>query len=573
MRSPARVNVLAARAMTKTFAMLSVPGTFVNAAAAPEAGRRVANTEFLKALVRHGTFDRFCLFIGENGDRIDIDKLAAEQGLLSSDRLIVRHLLDLPRAFADGDINVMHHASHVERYFDLVWLRDRFAAPAHPAIPVTGQIHSLSYPDLMKDYLRALLHPPGPHDAIFCSSVAGQLVLQRSFEDARAALRRIGAAPPPAAFATPVVPLGVDVDRMRGGDRAAMRARLGITADEIVILGLGRFSEYDKMDLFPLLQVFRGVLSRRAPGEPPCRLLLAGARQGTQTPKMIELWAQAQGVGASVILHVDFPEADKPHLLAAADVFVSPCDNLQETFGLSVIEAMAAGLPVVVSDFDGYKDTVTPDVGVRVPTRWNPELERLSDLGSILYARPLHLLLGQSVEVDLSALEQALFDLCADAGRRARLSAAAAARARLLYDWKQVVRGYETIWAELSQGTFVAPAGMPPHHPAALRFATVFAHYPTETIDSKRVVQRTPLSRVLCGKENGYFIYPELRPVFEGADVLAALGQAESPTTVAQVLAAVEDRWPAGEDWRAMALVAWLLKHGLLASPMPSAVV
>mgnify|MGYP001333871824 CR=1 FL=1 len=40
-----------------------------------------------------------------------------------------------------------------------------------------------------------------------------------------------------------------------------------------------------------------------------------------------------------------------------ADVFVSLSDNIQETFGLAPVEAMASGLPVVVSDWDGYKDT------------------------------------------------------------------------------------------------------------------------------------------------------------------------------------------------------------------------
>jgi glycosyltransferase involved in cell wall biosynthesis len=555
--------------MKKTFAMLSVPGTFVSAAATPPAGRLVANTEFVKALARHGSFDRFCFFIGENGDHDEIDRLAALCGLTASagaDRLLVRHLLDLPRSFADGDVSVVHHASHVERFLDLVWLRDRFASPNHPAIPVTGQIHSLSYPDLMKDYLRALFHPPGPHDAIFCSSLGGQIVLQRSFDDARAALQRIGATPPPAAFDTPLVPLGVDVDRMRSGDRAATRARLRIAADEIVILGLGRFSEYDKMDLFPLLQIFQGVAAQHPPGAPPVRLLLAGARQGTQTPKMVELWAQALGVSAAVTLHVDFPEAEKPDLLAASDVFVSPCDNLQETFGLSVIEAMAAGLPVVVSDFDGYKDTVSPDAGVRVPTRMNVDLDRLSDLGSILYARPLHLLLGQSVEVDLPTFTHALVTLCADGDRRALLGAGAAARARRLYDWKPVVHEYEAVWHALGAAPFVPRPGTPPHHPAGLRFGSVFAHYPTESIDDSRVVRRTKLSRVLCGKENGYFVYPELRHVFSGSEVLVALAAAESPTPLGQVIAAASGRWPPDEGWRAKALVTWLLKHGLLAT-------
>src|SRR6202012_4988597 len=45
-------------------------------------------------------------------------------------------------------------------------------------------------------------------------------------------------------------------------------------------------------------------------------------------------------------------------LWAGADVFVSLVDNIQETFGITPVEAMAAGLPVVVSDWDGYRCTV-----------------------------------------------------------------------------------------------------------------------------------------------------------------------------------------------------------------------
>ena len=54
---------------------------------------------------------------------------------------------------------------------------------------------------------------------------------------------------------------------------------------------------------------------------------------------------------------------------SGADVFLFLIDNIQETFGLAPIEGMAAGLPLLVSDWDGMKDTVTPDVGFRVTSR------------------------------------------------------------------------------------------------------------------------------------------------------------------------------------------------------------
>ena len=57
----------------------------------------------------------------------------------------------------------------------------------------------------------------------------------------------------------------------------------------------------------------------------------------------------------------------------SADVFCSLSDNIPETFGLTTIEAMAAGLPVVVTDWDGYKDTVRDGIdGFAVPTMTPP---------------------------------------------------------------------------------------------------------------------------------------------------------------------------------------------------------
>ena len=49
---------------------------------------------------------------------------------------------------------------------------------------------------------------------------------------------------------------------------------------------------------------------------------------------------------------------DVGELWAAADVFLSLVDNIQETFGITPLEAMAAGLPVVASDWDGYRYTM-----------------------------------------------------------------------------------------------------------------------------------------------------------------------------------------------------------------------
>jgi D-inositol-3-phosphate glycosyltransferase len=545
-----------------TFATLALPGTYLGPAGQPLVGRLVANTEFLRALFRHGAFARYCFFVGEATDKESLHQLFVEPGHLSPDRMITPNLLELPAAIAAGAVSVLHHAAHIEQLFDLVWLRDRYA---RAALPVTGQIHSLSYPRLMPAYARGALHPPGAGDAIFCSSSAGRTVVERSFAAAAAAVTTAGRPAQPLACELPVIPLGVDVAALRGGDRAGTRARLGIPADAVVLLALGRFTEYDKMDLFPLVQVFARARARRAAGAPPLSLLLAGARQGTKTPEMLALWAKVFGVTEGITFSIDFAEADKRHLLAAADIFVSPTDNLQETFGLSVVEAMAAGLPPIVADFDGYKDTVTFEVGVRVTTRWNPDQSFLSELGPLLYERPLHLLLGQSVEVDLNELEEAIVTLAADDRRRAEMSRRATAHARAHFDWRVVIAAYEAVWRRLAARPQPPTRPATDRHPLAMNFGEIFSHYPSEPLAPARLVARSDVARALCDTHNGYVIYPELKNVFSGDDVMAALAAAgDAPVAIGDLARSLEGRFSWAPTWRASALVTWLIKHGLL---------
>jgi len=545
--------------MPRTFATFASPGTLTGSVAGEVlVGRLVANTEFLKALARHGSFERFLFLAGENGDAAAIEQALVAPGHLARERVVVHNLVNLPLFLASGEIDVLHLASHIESFLDCTWLRDRHA---RAALPVTSQIHSLSYPRHQLFALRALLTPPGPGDAIFCSSQTGREALVASLALAREAARaRLGAVVPPLACELPVVPLGVEVEALRGGDRAGTRRRLGLPEDAFVVLAMGRFTEYDKMDLFPLVQAFQRALGR-ARDRGPMHLVLAGARQGTRTPEMLQQWSELLGVADHVKVEVDFPAGQKRDLLAAADVFVSPCDNPQETFGLTVVEAMAAGLPVIASDYDGYKDTVTPEAGIRVPTRWLADPAFLRDLSPILYERPLHLFLGQGLEVDLAALESALVELYLDAGRRAAMGRAAARRAESIYDWRAVIPRYEAVWRGLAARPFAPAAGAA--HPLGMDYGRVFGHYPTAGWDPARVVRATEAGRAVLGGFQ-HLIYPELRQILSDAEVLEGVRLAGGGLALGDLVAGLALAFPAAPAWRGRVTAAWLLKHGLV---------
>ena len=129
-------------------------------------------------------------------------------------------------------------------------------------------------------------------------------------------------------------------------------------------------------------------------------------------------------------------EEIKHQALAAADIAVSLVDNPQETFGLAVAEAMAAGVPLVVSDWNGYRDLVRDGIdGFRVPTRWASVARQASiPLGwqQLLGLEPYPKVAGalaQLVQVDTQAAEAACLTLLTRSELRRAMGAAARQRA------------------------------------------------------------------------------------------------------------------------------------------------
>ncbi|MFG1805242.1 glycosyltransferase [Streptomyces sp. NPDC049040] len=141
-----------------------------------------------------------------------------------------------------------------------------------------------------------------------------------------------------------LVPNGIDPDRFRfdAAVRAAARGRLGLPPDVYVVAGVGRLVPAKRFDL----------LVRAAAANPDVHLLLAGA--GPERGGLLRLAADLGAADRVTVVGAPDDGPDVPGVLAAADLFVSP--SPEEAFGLAVVEAMAAGLPVLYAACPAIED-------------------------------------------------------------------------------------------------------------------------------------------------------------------------------------------------------------------------
>lgn len=120
---------------------------------------------------------------------------------------------------------------------------------------------------------------------------------------------------------------------------SAFRARHGIADDERVVLYFGRLSHKKGLDT-----LIRAFATLRATA--PCRLVIAGPDDEHLTPRLAALATQLGVADGVTFAGMQSGEA-RLEALAAADVWALPSHT--ENFGNAVVEAMAAGLPVVIS--------------------------------------------------------------------------------------------------------------------------------------------------------------------------------------------------------------------------------
>jgi glycosyltransferase involved in cell wall biosynthesis len=418
-----------------------------------------------------------------------------------------------------------------------------------------------------------IVSPTESYDCLICTSSAVREAIETQMDAVRDYLAyQFGPRRAPELQRT-TIPLGVNVDDFATSEasRKAWRETLDIPEDAVVALYVGRFNLYGKMN--PALMALALEAAAQKTDKP---IYWVNSGWGDSKADEATYHDGARALCPSVQYRaIDGREpGTRFSIWSVGDFFISFSDNIQETFGLTPVEAMAAGLPCVVTDWDGYKDTVRHGLdGFRVPTI-APRPGQGYDLAfrySNSWISYDNYVGGASqfTAIDYAEAAAAIGALVNNPDYRRKLGAQAKAHARAMFDWAAIIPQYQALWGELNARRLAAP---PPEarsatieeNPWRLDPFRLFANYPTEHLTPQTVVRLAPgmtwalAQPLLTGPLATVSTYTH--PTTAEVEQIVAFLGARALASVEEVMAA----FPAARRYFLERSLLWLARFGVL---------
>ena len=549
-------------------------------------GRNAAGESFLRGFLTHSQTKEFWAQV-QNMDHAKhfaqtVQSFARTEPVKAVDKNSMPALAEVGMVYYPGP-GIGEHAFH-RALAGAAGVAGKSTNP-HTAWSLCGITHTTSSAGAMDALANLITAPVQPWDAVICTSTAVKNNVERLLQAQVNYLQeRLGVSKLSLPL-LPVIPLGIHTQDFVFSDlqKSAARQVIGADSNTMVVLFMGRLSFHAKAHPLAMYQALqKAAQSAKLQGQKVV-LVECGWHANEFIDKAYQEAAKLACPDVRVITLDGRKASDRETAWASADVFCSLSDNIQETFGIVPIEAMAAGLPVVVSDWDGYKDTVRHQVdGYRIATTM-PAAGMAADLAyrHALEIDNYDMYCGHTcslIAVDIEAAALAFQKLFASNELRERMGADGRARAQQVYDWRVIIAQYEALWAEQARLRIAAQVTSKPADAAAVNKvssatwpARLDPFYAFETYATHRLSEDTLLA----------LVHTDIQQAIEAASAYRKLNMVNfakqvlpSPEEVAQVLMnaslgsqsalSLLDNIPQDRKFTVFRSLAWMLKMGLL---------
>jgi glycosyltransferase involved in cell wall biosynthesis len=209
-----------------------------------------------------------------------------------------------------------------------------------------------------------------------------------------------------------VIPFGVDFSCFYRVEQATKRQELGIAPYEKVILFVGRFVGWKRVEL--VIELTRQL---RTKGLPVRAIIIGGGKWGNRATEE-RYHALARPLGSAVVFTGPKQQDELRDYLSMADVLVLP--SLSETFGNVLLEAGACKLACVASEVGGVPEVIAH--------------------GETGYLFPPH---------DVATLVSCVEELLRNTQQAQKMGEQAYQRVKALFDWERIVDRYERLFDEV----------------------------------------------------------------------------------------------------------------------------
>ncbi|MBC93174.1 MAG: glycosyl transferase-like protein [Rhodospirillaceae bacterium] len=448
-------------------------------------GRNAAGESFLRGFAQHSRANKFWVRVDDPEHAQIFEKSLRALGRKDPLSIVERHSIDKLR-----EASILYHPGP-----DIGLHAQRRTLFGDNAWSLCGITHTTASAYSMDSLANLITAPIQPWDALICTSKAVKSnvnkILQTQVEYLKARFNSTNFSFPK----LPVIPLGVHTEEFSYSDeqKRMARASLNISDETLIVLFMGRLSFHAKahpLAMYQALQNASIITGKKIV------LIECGWHSNESIAKAYIQAAELTCPNIEVV-HLDGREVSNKKLAwASADIFCSLSDNIQETFGISPIEAMAAGLPCVVSDWDGYRDTVRDGVdGILVPTTM-PQAGLGVDLLEryALEVDTYDMYCGHTsslIAVDVDCATEAFVTLFNLPEMRNKMGASGRQRALSVYEWEVIIPQYEELWTsleELRQEKYSEIKRLAHPWPSRMDPFYAFDDYPTSSLTSGTIL-------------------------------------------------------------------------------------